>query len=110
MTLPRGRAAPGGDGRRPLAFLFAPRRLEPAVAKQVLRNLDVAGLAVALARAEDEGLLSQTPDPQQHPADSVYPKYVGPQQLDLISARLPHVTVQLRTPGGAGNNKKLHAV
>ena len=80
------------------------------MAKQVLRSLDVAALAVALDRAEDEGLLSQTPDPQQHPADSVYLKYVGPQQLDLLSARLPHVTVQLRTPGGAGNNKKLHAV
>jgi hypothetical protein len=80
------------------------------VAKQVLRTLDLAALAVALDRAEDEGLLSQAPDPEGHPADSIYLKYVGPEQLGLLSTRLPHVTVQLRTPGGAGNNKKLHVV
>jgi hypothetical protein len=77
------------------------------VAKQALRTLDPVALAVALDRAEEDGIASQAPDPARHPADSVYLKYAGDEQLDLIAARLPHVTVQLRTPAGAGRNKKL---
>lgn len=77
------------------------------MAKQTLRSLDLVALAVALDRAEEEGLTSQAPDPGQRPSECVYLRYVGPEQLGVICTRLPHATIQLRTMGGAGNNKKI---
>jgi hypothetical protein len=72
------------------------------VPKQVLRNLDVAALAVALDRAEDAGLTSKTPTPRERPADCVYLKYAGKQQADLFASRLPHVEIEMKMPGDEG--------
>jgi hypothetical protein len=79
---------------------------EDAVAKRVLRNLDVAALAVALDRAEEAGLTARTPAPKERPGECVYLKYVGNEQLGLLTTRLPHAMILRRTPGGAGRNKK----
>ena len=76
------------------------------MAKQVLRSLDVAALAVALDRAEEAGLTTRTPAPKERPGECVYLKYVGNEQLGLLTTRLPHVLILQRTPGGAGRNKK----
>jgi hypothetical protein len=75
------------------------------MAKQVLRYLDLAGLAVALDRAEEQGLTAKAPAPLEQPGDCVYLKYAGAEQLGALAARPPHVSVQLKTPGGAGRNK-----
>jgi hypothetical protein len=76
------------------------------VAKQVLRSLDVAALAIALDRAEEAGLTTRTPAPKEKPGECVYLRYAGNDQLGLLSTRLPHVMILQRTPGGAGRNKK----
>jgi hypothetical protein len=79
---------------------------EDTVAKRVLRNLDVAALAVALDRAEEAGLMTRTPAPKERPGECVYLKYAGNEQLGLLTTRLPHVMILQRTPGGAGRSKK----
>src|SRR5262245_60134871 len=68
---------------------------ETALAKQSLRKLDTVALAVALDRAEDAGLTTQAPSPAERPADCVYLKYVGTEQLDVLTRRLPHATILL---------------
>jgi hypothetical protein len=68
--------------------------------------VDLAALSVALDRAEDAGLTTQTPSPRERPADCVYLKYAGPEREELVARRLAFATVQLRTLGGAGNNVK----
>jgi len=65
------------------------------VAKQALRHLDVAALAVALDRAEEAGLTAKVPTPQQGPADCVYLKYAGKQQAELFAKRLPYVRIRM---------------
>jgi hypothetical protein len=68
------------------------------VAKQALRNLDLAALGVALDRAEEAGLTSRIPAPRKSPADCVYLKYAGKQQAELLASRLPHVRIRMKVP------------
>jgi hypothetical protein len=77
------------------------------MAKQVLKSLDLTSLAVALDRAEEAGLNATAPAPDQDPGNAVYLKYPGPGVVELVAGRLAHVTIQLRTPAGAGKNKKI---
>jgi hypothetical protein len=79
-----------------------PRYRETTVPKQVLRNLDLAALAVALDRAEDAGLTAKAPAPRERPADCVYLKYAGKQQAELFARRLPHVEIEMQQPGDEG--------
>ena len=72
------------------------------MAKRALGKVDLAALSVALDRSEDEGLTTQTPSPQERPADCVYLKYAGPEQIELFARRLPHVTVLLRRMDSSG--------
>jgi hypothetical protein len=72
------------------------------VAKQALRNLDLAALGVALDRAEEAGLTSKTPAPRERPAECVYLKYAGKPQAELFASRLPHVQITLKEPGDEG--------
>jgi hypothetical protein len=77
------------------------------VTKHFLKSLDTTALAIALDRAEEQGLISTLPSPLEDPEKAVYLKYAGPDQGELIASRLAHVTIQLKTLGGAGNNKKI---
>jgi hypothetical protein len=70
--------------------------------KQPLRNLDLDALGVALDRAEEAGLTSNTPAPQARPAECVYLKYAGKQQAALFASRLPHVKVEIKRWGDEG--------
>src|SRR4051812_20442338 len=71
---PRPRHAAGWTrpARRGMLSPVAPRVREPPVAKQSLRTLDPVALAVALDRAEEDGLASRPPDPANRPDESVY--------------------------------------
>jgi hypothetical protein len=88
-------------------MLFRDHSEGTQMAKQVLKHLDLAALSVALDHAEEHGLTTKIPDPAEHPVMCVYLKYVGTEQAELLARRLPHVTILLRTPAGAGRNKKL---
>jgi hypothetical protein len=72
------------------------------MAKQALRHLDLAGLAVALDRAEDAGLTARAPAPRERPADCIYLKYAGEKQAELFARRLPHVKIEMQMPGDEG--------
>src|SRR5262245_12589947 len=80
------------------------------MAKQVLRSVDPDALAVALDSAEEHGLVRTAPDPDKAPENCVYLKFAGPEQLEVLASRLPHVKVQFRTMGGAGRSKVVREV
>ena len=80
------------------------------MAKQTLRDLEVAALAVALDHLEEHGPPAVVPDPAAGPGEYVYLTYIGADQAAALAARLPHVDVLFRTPAGSGKNKVVRKV
>lgn len=78
--------------------------------KQTLKVLDLTTLLVALDHVEEYGPAAVCPDPNTNPTECVYLTYIGSAQLAALTARLPHVEVLFKTPGGAGRNKILRNV
>ncbi len=79
------------------------------MAKQILKHLDLTTLAVALDHLEENGAAA-CPDPLSAPGECVYLRYIGPDQLATLAARLPHVEVVFRTVAAPPRNKVVRKV
>ncbi|MBN9119695.1 MAG: hypothetical protein J0I06_11155 [Planctomycetes bacterium] len=80
------------------------------MSKQVLRNLELTTLLVALDHLEEYGPSAALPDPYQTPGECVYLAYIGEALLAALAARLPYADVLFRTPADGPRSKVVRKV
>jgi hypothetical protein len=80
------------------------------MSKHVLRSLELTTLLVGLDHLEEYGPSAVVPDPYAVPAECVYITYIGEAQAEALAARLPHLNVAFRVPGGAGKSRQVRKV
>jgi hypothetical protein len=81
------------------------------MAKHLLRSVDLAALSVALDHAEEHGPWKvDQPEPQAAPAECVYLRHAGVEQIELLAKRLPHADVQFSTLASGPKRKVIRKV
>jgi hypothetical protein len=77
----------------------------------LLRRVDLTALSVALDHAEEHGPWKvDKPDPQAAPAECIYLRYAGAEQVELLARRLPHAEVQFSTLASGPKRKVVRKV